>query len=218
MENKKVSIIIPCFNQAQYLPDSVESVLQQTYKNIELIIVNDGSTDHTKEIAKELSYNVLINQDNKGLSVARNEGIRCSTGEYILPLDADDKISPDFIEKTIGKNDIVSTWQQEFGLSNRLWMNTIVNPTYENFRQRNQINCCALFKKEIWENIGGYDENMLIGFEDWDFWLRATKANYKVSVIPEALFYYRKHGPSMVNEAIKNQSDIKKYMIGKGSL
>lgn len=218
MENKKVSIIIPCYNQAEYLTESFESALQQTYKNIEIIIVNDGSSDNTKDIARELPYNILINQDNKGLSFARNEGIRCSTGDYILTLDADDKISPDFIEKTIGKDDIVSTWQQEFGLSNRLWMNTFVNPTYENFKQRNQINCCSLFKKEIWENINGYDENMMLGFEDWDFWLRATKSGYKVSVIPEPLFYYRKHGPSMVNNALKNQEYIKKYMIEKGCL
>lgn len=218
MQTEKVSIVIPCFNQAEYLSDAIESALCQTYKNIEVIVVNDGSTDNTREIIGKYKNVICIDQENRGLSGARNAGVAEASGEYILTLDADDEISPLYIEKTIGKSDITSTWTQEFGLSKRLWMNTFINPVYENFKIRNQISCCALFKKEVWENIGGYDENMKDGFEDWDFWLRATRQEYKILVIPIPLFFYRKRGPSMVNHALKHQEEIKAYMRKKGSL
>lgn len=215
MEDKKVSIVIPCYNHAKYLSSAIISAFFQTHKNIEVIVVNDGSTDHTSKLAGLYKDVILIDQENKGLSGARNAGIARATGDYILPLDADDMILPEFIEKTIGVSDIVSTWQQEIGLSNRLWMNKMENPTYEDFIIKNRINCCALFKREIWEKIGGYDEQMRDGFEDWEFWIRATKAGYKVQVVPEALFLYRKHGESLVTHAIKNYQKNIDYMKSK---
>lgn len=217
----RVSIVIPCYNQAKYLVDAIESVKLQTYEDIEIIIVNDGSTANLTHIESQYKFDAyyikFINQNNKGLSAARNTGIRNASGTFILPLDADDRIAPDFIENTICHKDIVAGWCQEFEQSNKLW-EPIPNPTYEDFVKRNQINHCALFKKEMWEELGGYDENMRDGFEDWDFWLRATKAGYKVTVTPEALFFYRKHGPSMVNHALKNKTKIMEYMKAKGSL
>jgi glycosyltransferase involved in cell wall biosynthesis len=218
MKTEKVSIVIPCYNQAEYVSDAIESAINQTYEDIEVIVVNDGSTDNSREIIRKYHGIILIDQENKGLSAARNVGIAEASGKYIVTLDADDKIVPSYIEKTIGKSDIVSSWTQEFGFSKRLWMNSFINPVYENFKIRNQISCCAIFRKEIWEKLNGYDEQMRDGFEDWDFWLRATKENYKVLVIPAPLFLYRKRGVSMVNHALKHQEQIKEYMRSKGSL
>jgi glycosyltransferase involved in cell wall biosynthesis len=212
----KVSIIIPCYKQAHFLPDAIESALAQTYTNIEVIVVNDGSPDNTSEVARSYGDNViLIEQENAGLSAARNTGIRNATGTYILPLDADDKIDPDFITKTIGIDDIVCTGLHTFGNEDRCWITDCERPEYQHFIQRNRINCCSLYKKSMWEAIGGYDEGMKMGFEDWDFWIRATRAGYTVSIVREWLFWYRKHSVSMFRDAQERRQQIIDYMMTK---
>ena len=212
---KIVSIVIPAYNQVHWLQEAIQSALDQTIP-CEIIVVNDGSPDNTSEVAKMYPVN-LVEKENGGLSSARNAGIKQATGEWILTLDSDDKIAPDFIEKCLkykDEYDIIGTGQEEFGDSNN---KTIfkTNPAFQDFVQNNQINCCSLYRKKIWETIGGYDENMTIGYEDWDFWLRATQKGYNVITIPEHLFFYRKHGVSMVTNAIKNHNQIKQYMLNK---
>jgi len=210
---QKVSIIIPVYNQAHWLPEAIESALAQTIP-CEVIVVNDGSPDNASETAKKYPVR-LVEKTNGGLSSARNAGIRVATGDWILTLDADDKIAPDFIEKCLQVNaDIIATGQEEFGDTNRIWF-PHPNPTFDDFITANRINCCSLFKKEIWHKIGGYDEEMKLGYEDWDFWLRATQAGYTVKTIQEPLFFYRKHGTSMVTNAIKNHMKIVEYMHSK---
>ncbi len=216
----KVSIIIPCYNQGQYLSEAVDSALAQTYKNIEVIIVDDASWDNTEIVSWKYidRARTFKHIHNRGLSAARNTGIAHSTGNFIMPLDADDKIDPTFVEKalTIIKSgrEIVAAGCQEFGLSTRQWAPK-QHPTHTDFLFRNQINHCALFKKEMWERLGGYDEHMRDGFEDWDFWTRSTGLGYTVEVISEPLFLYRKRGESMVTHAIRNKEKIVKYMRDK---
>lgn len=216
--NPRVSIVIPCYKQAHYLSDAIQSAINQIYKDIEIIVVNDGSPDNTSDVARKFKQVKLIEQANAGLSAARNAGIKAATGGWILTLDADDKIDPTFIEKTIRKADIVSTKVQNFGDSTRKWEPPTLYPKHEDFLRHNQINCCSLFKKDAWAMVGGYDEKMKLGFEDWDFWIRATGAGFNVAVVPEHLFFYRKHGPSMVTEANNNRDKIKKYMRTKYAL
>lgn len=212
-----VSIIIPCYNQGHFLADAIESALNQTHKNIEVIVIDDGSTDNTREIAKKYRNVRYIWQKNKHLSGARNTGIKEANGEWILPLDADDKINPEMVKKCLKMADkddldIISTWLETFGNENRRWGSLNLRPTWQNFIQNNQINCCSLFRREMWEKLGGYDENMKEGFEDWDFWRRATKKGYKVGILNEFLFYYRKHGTSMFAEAQKKRQRLIEYM------
>lgn len=215
VEKYRVSIVIPCYNQAQWLPEAIESALNQTIP-CEVIVVNDGSPDNTSEIAKMYPVR-LIEKENGGLSSARNAGIKEATGQWILTLDSDDKIAPDFVEKCLkykDEYDIIGTGQEEFGDSNN---KTIfkTNPTFQDFVQNNQINCCSLYRKKIWEELGGYDEEMRLGYEDWMAWLKATKLGYKVVTIPEYLFFYRKHGESMVTIAIKHHNELMQYMLSK---
>ncbi|HOC96994.1 MAG TPA: glycosyltransferase [Candidatus Pacearchaeota archaeon] len=212
--NDLVSIIIPCYHQAQWLKEAIESALNQTYPNIEVIVVNDGSSDNTREIAKQYPIK-YIEKENGGVSSARNTGIKEAKGKWVLTLDADDKIDSTFVEKTIGKNDIVSTTQQTFGDESRLWTPYFLNPTLDLEIENNYLNCCSLFKREIWETIGGYDEKMKDGYEDWDFWIRAMIAGYKATIIPEPLFFYRKHGVSLINTAIAKHQELRDYMMNK---
>lgn len=210
----KVSIIIPCYNQAQFLADAIISVMEQDYYCKEIIVVNDGSTDHTSEVARGFKVK-LIEQENKGLAAARNAGIEASSGEWILPLDADDKIHPQFISKTIGKSDIVATLIETFGNEHRWWKFGRDQPLHSDFLKMNQVPYCCLFRKEIWNKIGGYDEQMCDGYEDWDFWIRATREGYKVHRVMEFLFQYRRGRNALYNHAYENHNKILDYMDGK---
>lgn len=221
--NDRVSIIIPCYNQGRFLSDAIDSALAQTHKNIEVVVVNDGSTDNTAEIARSYGKRIkVVTQTNKGLSAARNAGIKASTGGWILPLDSDDTIAPDYIAKTIGKADIVGTWIKCFGKSKDIWKPAHGLPTYENFLKQNHLFSCTLFNRSVFTNTGGYDEEMFVrgkqgcnGFEDWEFWLRATKEDFGVFIVPEPLVNYRIHEVSMYRDADKNRSKILNYMRTK---
>lgn len=213
MDGGKVTVCIPCYNQTQWLPDAIESVLNQTVK-CDIIVVDDGSQEDVYKAT--MGYPVAYyKQENKGLSAARNAGIKLAKTEWILPLDADDKIAPNMVEKCLAVDaDIVGVGQETFGdyVSRHIFH---PNPSKEAFMAHNQINCCSLFRKKMWEEIGGYDENMRAGYEDWDFWVRATQAGYTVKTIPECLFYYRKHGDSMVTESTKRHNELHAYILNK---
>ena len=100
-----ITIVIPCFNQAKYLPEAIESVMKQSFENWQCIIVNDGSTDNTEEVAlswsKQDNRIQYLKQENRGVSAARNTGISSAVGEFILPLDADDKIHKHYIQNAL---------------------------------------------------------------------------------------------------------------------
>jgi glycosyltransferase involved in cell wall biosynthesis len=214
-----VTVVIPCFNQAHFLKDCIDSVKAQTFKVTEIIVVDDGSPDNTSEVANKLGVR-CIRQTNKGLSAARNTGIRAAKTEYVLPLDADDMIHPQFLEKTLPymeRYDIVSTWLRTFGNENRAWGSDKLEPTLGLMKSQNQINCCSLFRRSMWESIGGYDEEMRIGFEDWEFWLRSMEFGADIRIVPEYLFMYRRHGVSMLKEAMKKRNEILEYMAKKRS-
>lgn len=128
----KVSIIIPCYNQAEYVGESIESALKQTYENLEIVCINDGSTDNSSEVIKSYAekYKNIVFLDektNRGVCCARNMAIAASSGEYILPLDADDKIEPQYVEKAARvlhnnpKVGIVYCKADFFGRKHGLW-------------------------------------------------------------------------------------------------
>ena len=219
--NNIVSIIIPCYNQAQYLEESVQSALDQTYEHIEIIIVNDGSTDHTEMVARQFTEQFpdkvkLISKTNAGLAEARNSGIEASSGEYILPLDADDRIHPEMIERSLTllkkqNVDIISTKAQCFGAKEDIYTPIAFpecNPTY-----RNCWIGTSLYKYQVWEKTGGYKKNMTGGFEDWEFWINAFKHGYRSFILPEPLFYYRIKETSMYTNAMQKGAYLKSKII-----
>ncbi|MEA2049082.1 MAG: glycosyltransferase family A protein [Campylobacterota bacterium] len=217
-----VSIVIPCYNQAQFLEESVQSAVIQSYQNIEIIIVNDGSTDNTQEISEGLQKKHpekihIINQENMGLSEARNSGIREASGKYIVSMDSDDKLYETMVEKCIttiqhhNDADIVYTGYQGFGISDRINM-------WKPFEQTDPLyatpcSSLAFIKKKVWEITGGYKYNMMEGYEDWEFWINAYKHNMKFIHIPEKLFFYRIKDESMVTNAMKKDAYLKAKIV-----
>ncbi len=205
------SIIIPCYNQGHFIDEAVKSVLAQSYSDFEIIIINDGSTDESTNLLLR-SYNKpktkVINTKNQGLAAARNNGIAEATGKYILPLDADDKIEPTYLEKSIkiletNKNiGIVYCRAQLFGSVETEWL--LPEYSLERMLLDNIIFCSALFRMEDYKSIGGYDTSMQHGWEDYDFWLSLLEMGRTVHQIPEILFYYRVSDDSMVRARPRN--------------
>ena len=206
-----VSVIIPCFNHGRYLDEAVNSVLLQTFQDFEIIIVNDGSTDSfTNELL--LDYRRpktrVIHIENSGVSNARNVGIMESTGRYILPLDADDKILPTYIEKAVREMEqnpilgIVYAKAKFFGKSSGELSRTEYH--FPEILNRNCIVCTALFKRESWQRVGGYKKEMRDGLEDYEFWISLIEDGAEVFKIPETLFEYRIHTTSRTTVANKN--------------
>ncbi len=158
-----VSIIVPCYNQAQYLSEAISSVINQTYTNWECIIVNDGSPDNTKEVSSEwLSKDKRIKYieiDNKGVSFARNIGIELALGNFILPLDADDRISTDYVALALkefkeNKNlRVVYGKAEKFGDINGIW--NLKEFSLLNLTLSNMIYCSAIYKKKDWKELEG---------------------------------------------------------------
>lgn len=199
-----VSIIITNYNYNHFLQDAIDSCLKQTVKPLEVILVDDCS-DVVPSVPKGVK--LIVHDINKGTSAARNTGIRAAKGTYILCLDADDILHPEFIEKTIGINDITSSNIEYFYNENRE-RKFKEFPILDDFIKCNQIVSTSLFKRDIWETINGYRED-LTGLEDWDFWIRAVREGYKVQVIQEVLSYYRIHSDQSRNfQAIRDYDTL----------
>ena len=212
---KEVSIIIPVYNREKWVSEAIESALAQTYKKIEVVVVNDGSTDKSEtEILKFKDRIKYIKQGNMGPAVARNAGIKAAKGSFIVPLDSDDKLDPLFIEKLLpfmDRFDFVSTWVKVFGKRDEI-LRWGPYDGEKHFKSQVSLAYCALFKKKMWVKIGGYKviktKKGVHGYEDWEFWVSAWKHSYKGYVHPEPLFHYRKHGYSLYDQAKSNKEEL----------
>lgn len=195
----KASIVVPAYNNGEYIGEALDSVIAQTYSNWECIVVDDGSTDNTREIVAEycqkesrISY---LYQENAGPSLARNNGIAHTSGEFILPLDADDKIADTYLEKAISyfeahpETTLVYCRVAHFGNLEGEWK--LPQYRYEDIIYGNCIFCTAMFKRSDYLQTSGYNPNMRHGYEDWDFWLTLLNTKSIVHQIDEILFFYR---------------------------
>ncbi|BAZ10229.1 putative glycosyl transferase [Calothrix sp. NIES-4071] len=211
----KVSVIIPAYNAMRYLPQTLDSVLQQTFTDFEVVIVNDGSSDNIAEWAPQLkdSRVRLITQANQGVSAARNKGIANSTGEYIAFLDADDLWAPEYLEKQFNYLDkhphvgVVYTWTKlidEFGKPiNRIFASHAEGMIWKKLLNDDVISTgsSAMVRRLCIDDIGGFD-TQLAHAEDLDFWLRIAK-KYEFAVIKEPLSSYRQHPGSVTKNRDK---------------
>jgi glycosyltransferase involved in cell wall biosynthesis len=209
-----VSVIIPCYNQAKYIKEAVESVLNQTLQNFEIIIVNDGSKDNTAQLLQASNFpkTKIITTENRGVSSARNTGIKAAQGKYILPLDADDKIGNTYLQKAceiLEKNldvGIIYCQAKIFGKRNEIW--NLPKYTLHGMLAGNIIFNAGVFRKSTWEKTRGYDESLTL-WEDWDFWISILETGLIPHKIEEILFYYRKHGESSTRKLKRENDELK---------
>lgn len=200
-EQPRVAIVIPSFNAAKYLPDTLDSIIRQTYQSWECIIVDDGSSDYTGDMVallqavhpdKPIRY---LHKENGGPADARNAGIAATNAEWILPLDADDRLGPTYLEETIAlaleapQADIVRTHLRSFG-------DILTQSAPGEFTTVNLLQGCiqayaSLFRRSLWEKVGGYPVAIPIGTEDWCFWLAASLQKPVVKTVAKPLFLYR---------------------------
>ncbi len=203
-----VSIVMPCFNYARFLPEAVASVLAQTYANWELIVVNDGSTDDTAAVAEALITAHperrirLINQENRGLAATYNAGVRAAQGAYILPLDADDAIQPTLLAEAVALLDahphlsIIYPDQEHFGENGTLKIVHALDYDFAQELSSNLMTVCSLYRRTAWEAAGGYRETCK-GYIDYDFWIACGEKGHVGWRLPRPLFRYRIHGAQL---------------------
>lgn len=218
----RVSVVIPCFNYAPYLPEAVHSVLAQTFADFELLIVDDGSTDDSRAVAETLAAGHpdrirVIAQEHAGQpAIARNRGIAEARGAYILCLDADDKIAPTMLERCVALLDaepgiaIAYTDRRDFD-----GVEQIVQAgeyDFSRLRFANHLSYCALFRRGVWEAVGGYRTNVK-GCEDWDFWVAAGARGFFGKRIPEPLFWYRRHDRGVYQEAVRDFARLRDQIV-----
>lgn len=206
MDKNLVSVVIPTYNASNFLIRAIQSVVNQTYKNWELIIVDDGSTDHTRQIVEEFqkkdSRIKYFFQNNKGQGAARNLGIKIANGAYIAFLDSDDEFYENKLERVMSyfvkDKNIAFIYSDASIIGDNLYQkrrSEVVTPysgkiyiklLFNNFITTSTV----VVKKEVLKNCGLFDESDLLrNFEDYDLWLRIAK-KYKIEYIPEVLTKY----------------------------
>lgn len=195
---KKVSVIIPCYNAGEFLNDAVQSALDQTWGNLEVIIVDDGSRDpFTLRLLQAPPWprTRVFHQENAGPAAARNRAVREADGYYILPLDADDTIESGYVRKAVSVLEArpevgcVYCKAMKFGAESGPW--ELPAYTLEELVIDNVIFVSGLYRKTDWMNVGGYDESLRHGVEDYDYWVKMVASGKEVVQLDEYLFNYR---------------------------
>jgi len=226
MSQPKITVIIPGFNHGKYLREAVESVENSGFKDYELIIIDDGSTDpESRKVAEELQkegYHVIL-QNNQGVAASRNNAIRMARGEFIIPLDMDNKLLPPYFFqglKILEDNPdvgVVFGDAQVIGEKSGTWVNHPMK--IEEMLFENYIDTCTIIRKKMWESVGGYDSNAPVPTrQDWIFWLDCIGAGWKFHHLNLFCFEYRYLETSEVRKyfkALKKRLLITEYIYYK---
>ena len=195
---------MPCFNHGMFIAEAIGSVVAQTFSDWEIIVVDDGSTEPSTLAALQALQTPrtqVLRTDNRGLPAARNLAARQASGALFCALDADNRLAPAWFEKGVAALDaqpelaFVSHWLQAFG--DERWTWTPISCDLPALLARNTVNGAALLRREAFDEVGGYDESMREGCEDWDLWLRLVERGRRGAIVPEILFEYRRTPASM---------------------
>lgn len=195
-----VSVIVPCYNQAKYLPETLDCLIAQTYQCWSAVVIDDGSPDNVADIVSEYlekdSRIKFVHTENCGVSAARNVAIRNhSVGKYILPLDGDDLITPIYLEHAVAYLEthpeckLVYGLAEKFGAEKGKW--NLPEYDFQKLLFDNMIFNPAVFRREDFDRTIGYNENMRAGVEDWDFYLTLLGPEDKVHRLDELVYLYR---------------------------
>lgn len=220
-----VSIIIPCYNSGQFLAEAVASAIGQTHPRIEVVVADDGSTDRfTQQEVRRLARRheqvaLVLHERNQGLSAARNTAIRASHGEFIVPLDADDRLHPTFVARTLpllrAREDIVGVYtdSETFGCeTNRYSAGDFDLPKALAMQT---FGCSILYRRRDFDRVGGYFGGVQYS-EEWDFLLSLLELGMPLAYVPEPLFYYRQHAEeTMTDEAQRRRAEILQMLVAR---
>lgn len=214
----EISVVIACHDDGETLVDAVCSVFHQRHPSWEVIVVDDGSTDlltlHVLDRLARWPRVSVLHQPNGGLASARNAGVRVASGRLIVPLDADDELMPRYmaaLEAALAANPRAAyahCWAELFGDVSAIWIGRPVNPYWEWLG--NSIVGCVMIRRQALLDIGGYDESLRDGHEDWDLWLRLREAGWGQQLVAEPLFRYRKRGVSM---SVRSEANFERGIV-----
>ena len=238
----KISIIVPIFNSSKFLPKCINSLLAQTYQNIEIILVNDGSTDNSLAICQKFAdadHRIrLVNQENNGIAAARNNGIAHATGDYLCFVDSDDFIDPDYcqslidIQKNSGADIVVTSFK--YLIDDQYNVLTSPYPEDPQFdgiytseqwlsvafpnMQLNVTNCMwsKLFRRNLFDSVR-FPESLIVGEDTSIIWLLYLKAN-AIAFKNLSKYIYRRHSDEIVNSHNRWNAQLVKVMESKFAL
>ena len=212
-ENPLVTVVIPCFNYGAFVLEAIDSVQAQTFKDLEIIVVEGGSTDEaTLRTLRELDrpgVTVLYQRGRHRVGDNRNFGIRSARGKYICCLDADDILQPTYLEKATFLlehygYDVVSTSVRRFGAVDETY-DVLPAPTLSDMIEGNHVTTCAVFRRSFWDLVGGYEDTPEAApflHEDWRFWIRLASHGARIiNIVGEQLFWYRAHAHGSLSNA-----------------
>jgi len=217
--SKLVSVVMPTYNQAHFLPEALEGVFTQTYPNYELIVVDDGSADDTTRVLSDYRRRnefVVVSQVNQRLPRALNAGFSLASGSYLTWTSSDNIMLPRMLEVLVQAMEA----DHRFGLvyADRFLIDEAGNnlgrfdlPDYDPhlLLHTNLVHCCFLFRRECMQRVGSYDPQFVYG-EDWEYWIRISQY-WRMRRVPEALYKYRLHHSSMTSEMLRGTADNLAY-------
>ena len=218
-----VSILMPCYNQGEFLEEAVGSLIDQTFTRWECLIVNDGSEDNTKDIAHKLIEKddriKYFSQVNKGVCAARNLAAQKASGKYLLPLDADDFLNDTYIEQVlncISNSEATVAYGKVFFTGNESKPYELEPYRFEALILANMIHVAGIYRKSDFDRVGGYDVQMVEGYEDWEFWINILKENKNAVCVPEATLFYRTKQVSRMKQInLKKRYNMIAYIYKK---
>lgn len=218
MNQIKISIIVPCYNNEKWVGETIESIKNQTYDSWECIIVNDGSTDNSQAVIEENikgdSRFTLVNTENNGVGHARNIALNLCKGEYVLPIDSDDLLEPDYTLNGVDFLDRNKDYSLYYGraevLSDNPFYTTHLYKDYPTMLMFDCICVSGIYRKEHALSVGGYNEEIK-ALEDFEFWVRYLYHNDKIMLSDEIGFKYRMRDDSRHHSLEPKQ----RYLIRK---
>jgi glycosyltransferase involved in cell wall biosynthesis len=221
-----VSVLVTCFNLGQYLEEAIDSVLAQTQNDLEILIVDDGSTDNDTRLLLDRfdrPRTTVFRTSNQGLARARNFLLARARGRYVSNLDADDRFHPEFLARTVAVLDqhpeltFVATHLRMFGDEQGVWPRDS-RCDVATLLSEDTVITPALVRRDAINAVGGFDEAMPHqGDEDWELWLRLVAAGYSGVILPDQLFDYRRRRGSMCDQCTSREThlDLYAYLLQK---
>lgn len=217
MTTTDVSIVMPCYNDGRYIREAIDSVRLSEHPNVEIIVIDDGSDDaETKAVLSGLADKQIrvLHTAHIGPSGARNEGIRQAAGEYILPLDADDRIDAAYLSEAMAllkersEVGVVYCHAELFGEKSGCW--ELPDYSFERMLVENLVFVTAMFRKADWETVGGFRTDMKEGMEDYDFFIGMLELGKTIEQLPGTYFFYRIKKKSRTTEFLRDPEAVKR--------